>query len=676
VTSEDNEPVLTRLWLKNSSIDWYVENSTYCTNCDNYYFLTQKNFSCENIGTWYAKFNATSASGFSNETATIQFTITEVPLTINYAEGNDTIVNRSDILPQNVIRLGVQIWDDTLNNYTTAIHSANVHSYITTDGTTYQEETYDTKNETHYFIDFNPTCSYQVGLQKWKFNVTDPCYEDETSEEFYITIIGDLNGTNLILPDGTQNFTAGENISMYGRVVDDCFQPITDANVYFEIKGVETYVCDAIHVGDGYYNCTWDSTGKAGGWYNVTMYASRSYYVSRSDTQVNAFFLITPVELRNAQVSYPGDGGWGELHNFSVEVRHYASINVCLLEAPGNAIAPTQPYQITECKYVESPTTWTLVNFSKRYSCEDFTTSTFWWFIFNASEPGEPATYSQTTNASHILTKDDVEILHVLRDDSIVYRNRTAPEGIATFIVFINDTDAGTPAYNPAQGSPIVRFYVYNGTSYLLDGSTTTNSTGHATYYFNPDCRYDAGRRSWYVEVPSIDVCYKVSTSSYFNTTIIGQLTPVVTYPAGETYFRVLHLYVNITGDVKDECNLHYFNDSLVNFTTIWAPDESVRDYCTQVGNYGNGTYNCTFNASEYNEGWYHVEMNASNVTYYADGTIYETYRFRVIYEWVPPVLQDETVLPEQDWGWGEKSAITPRNPLAGGPVGLGGPTP
>jgi hypothetical protein len=654
VTSEDNESVATKLWLKNDT-SWWIENQTTCSNCNNYYFLTQKNFTCENIGMWYAKFNATSATGYANETLAIQFNVTEVPLTINYAEGNNTLINRSDALPNNVRRLAVQIWDDTLNNYTSAISSANVHAYITTDGSNYVEETYDSKNETHYFIDFNPTCSYNVGLQKWKFNVTDACYEDETSSEFYITIIGDLNGIDLILPDGSQNFTAGQNISFYGRVVDDCSQPINDAQVSFKIQGVETYWCnDTISVGDGYYNCTWNSSGAAGGWYNVTMYASRSYYVARSDLQTNAFFLITPVELRNAQVSYPGDGGWGELYNFSIEVRHYASVNVCLLEAPGSATGPTQPYQITECKFVPSPTTWTLVNFTKRYSCADFTTSSFWWYIFNASEPGEPATYSQTTNASHILTKDDVQILHVAGNDSLVYRNKTAPEGIATFVVLVNDTDKGDVAYSPAQNSPIVRFYVHNGTAYILDGSSTTNSTGHSTYYFNPDCRYDAGERNWYAEVPSIDVCYKTSTSSYFNTMIVGQLTPVITYPIGQTYFRVLYLYVNVTGDVKDECNLHYFNNSLVNFTTIWAADESVRDYCSDVGNYGNGTYNCTFNATSYNEGWYHIEMNASNVTYYSDGTTKENYRFRVVYQWVPPVLQNETVLPEQDWGWGE----------------------
>ncbi|MCW1309358.1 MAG: hypothetical protein QXP04_01560, partial [Candidatus Nanoarchaeia archaeon] len=58
VTSEDNQNVTIMLWLKNTTYNWFLENSTSCVNCNNFDYSYQKNFSCDNIDNWYFKFNA------------------------------------------------------------------------------------------------------------------------------------------------------------------------------------------------------------------------------------------------------------------------------------------------------------------------------------------------------------------------------------------------------------------------------------------------------------------------------------------------------------------------------------------------------------------------------------------------------------------------------------------
>ena len=46
--------------------------------------------------------------------------------------------------------------------------------------------------------------------------------------------------------------------------------------------------------------------------------------------------------------------------------------------------------------------------------------------------------------------------------------------------------------------------------------------------------------------------------------------------------------------------------------------------------------------------------MNATNVTYYNNGSTIKPNAFRIVQSWQPPVLVNETVIQEQDWGWGE----------------------
>jgi hypothetical protein len=271
--------------------------------------------------------------------------------------------------------------------------------------------------------------------------------------------------------------------------------------------------------------------------------------------------------------------------------------------------------------------------------------------MFNASEPNIPQTYSNTSVISHTLRKDDISLIYVLGNESYVNRNGN---NSTKFIIYVLDRDKNSPAFSQigVQYYPRVWFNIFNGTSFITDGSNSTNSSGYVEYNFNPDCRYDAGKQNWIAYVQA-DACYKDASSEAYNVTIVGDLVPFVVYPNGITYYRENQLYINISAFVQDECKLRNISGATVTIEPISVGFGDVY-ICNNVQDYGNGTYSCTFNATEAKEGWYNVRVNVSNVIYYNDASFTNASVFRIIQVWQPPVLEDATVFPEDDWGWGE----------------------
>ncbi|RLG20513.1 hypothetical protein DRN74_05300, partial [Candidatus Micrarchaeota archaeon] len=508
--------------------------------------------------------------------------------------------------------------------------------------------TLDVDNE-YYYVNFNPDCNYQTGQLTWKVNVSnEACYANNASSDFIINVVGSLL-IDLVKPDGTQNYTEDDNIELLANLTDDCGVAITDGDVYFNLTNLrtgESFRCPSTGFASyngTFYNCTWDASNKPGGWYRVEAHGSKVGYSSVSDSLDNAFFLITRVKIINPQLTYPGDGSWGELHNFSLTVDHYEQINVCLLEK----YSVTGDYEITECKYIADPSN-AFVNFTRRYSCSE--KEKLLYYKFNASQPGVNETYSESDEYSHYVQKDDITILYTFGNESSVNR---AGNDKTKFILLIMDTDRNLPAvYNSTYESPKIRFKIYNGTSFVEDGFNVTNTTGHVEYNFDPSCVYDVGKQNWY-GYTYLDSCYKDVSSSYFNVTIVGDLTPNVTYPNGQEFVRYNELYINVTGLVTDECSLHNIATADVNFTLISVAFNDVY-YCEEIVNYNNGTYSCEFNLTTASQGWYNIVMNSSNVEFYNNGTTTKEYAFRIRQQWEPPVLENETVIPENDWGWGE----------------------
>ncbi|RLF39318.1 MAG: hypothetical protein DRN12_07140, partial [Thermoplasmata archaeon] len=582
----------------------------------------------------------------------LTFNVTKVNIHFNYVSGNNTVINRNDSKVNSSKLLSTQIWDDDLNNYTTALDNATeVFLYITIDGTTYNEE-HENKNATHYYLSFNPGCTYSAGKQKWKMNTTSDCYSDASSDEFIVLIHGDLRNT-LLKPDGTVNYSRGDIIELNGTIIDDCDNPVSGAKVRFKLQAESgVYYCPnatgyVTNLTGNLYSCQWNSSeAPSGGWFNVSMISWKDYYNNATILRDNAFFLTTPVVLENPQHFAQQDGGWGEQHNFSINVTHYAPVNVCLLEK----MTGTSNYTITECKYVSNPD-GSAVIFNRTYTCSNYQEAVLKYYKFNATQPDVPATYAESSESTHILQKDDIEITHTYGNNQSVNRSY----GSIDLIVQVLDTDSGKYAYVALYNSPTLRFAIYNGSAYIVDGNAYSNSSGHVKYTFSPSCSYEVGRQAWYTYT-SGDSCFKDKVSDTYNLTILGFLVPDITYPNGETFIRYNELYVPINGTVRDECSLHNISTANVTFSVKSVAYGSSYS-CWPVENQTNGVYNCTLNAITIEQGWYNVYMNTSNtslIMYYNKGNTSKSYAFRVVQSWVPPELKNETVTASDDFGWGE----------------------
>jgi len=172
------------------------------------------------------------------------------------------------------------------------------------------------------------------------------------------------------------------------------------------------------------------------------------------------------------------------------------------------------------------------VQFNTSYTCGEV--SKLIYYEFNASEPGIPQTYANTTETSHFVEKEDGTLSYDFGNNSVVNRNG----GETELRLYLFDTDKNAPAPEEVgYEAPKVRFNINNGTSYLFDGFNYTNTSGIAVYYFNPSCSYEATNTTWYGST-SLDTCFKDTSSETYNMDIIGDITPNITYPIGITIQR------------------------------------------------------------------------------------------------------------------------------------------
>jgi len=157
VTGIDNESVTVYLWMSNSSGAWWIENQTTCTTCENTTFYTTKDFTNDSIAgnIWYFRFNATSSTGYANDTLSQQwFNVTKNQIDLRLFGNNDSSVNRTSA-PQTTINLTSKVWDlvldqDTLDSSTPNITLDEIHFYVF-NGTEYVENvTEESLNGTDY----------------------------------------------------------------------------------------------------------------------------------------------------------------------------------------------------------------------------------------------------------------------------------------------------------------------------------------------------------------------------------------------------------------------------------------------------------------------------------------------------------------------------------------------
>ena len=133
----------------------------------------------------------------------------------------------------------------------------------------------------------------------------------------------------LQLPLNGSLIDRGEIVLLRGNVTDDGFNLISGAIVSFILSnGTQEYACDALDEGNGWYNCTWNSTEKPLGNYSVRMNSSKLYYNPNSTLWADRFTLmpgppIVNINLSSAAIEF---GSWVQI-NASVQYQSGTGIN-------------------------------------------------------------------------------------------------------------------------------------------------------------------------------------------------------------------------------------------------------------------------------------------------------------------------------------------------------------
>ncbi|RLJ00997.1 MAG: hypothetical protein DRP11_05175, partial [Candidatus Aenigmatarchaeota archaeon] len=478
--------------------------------------------------------------------------MTKDNITINLLEGNESSVNRSS----GYVRLSVYIYDqDSLQNTT---EPDQIHFWITNDTVNWLEEIGWQKDlvEVSYFLNFDPDCNYSANKQKWQVNLTNSNYYfDSRSEDYYVNVTGDLNAT-ILTPTGNQNFTRPAIITIVGHVEDDCLNPVIGANIYFNLTtGSKSFRCPEVgyasDLGNGNYSCDFNTTEKPAVFYNITMFAEKSYHNPDKDFISNAFYLKVIPELFAADVE-PNTEGWSVLRTFTVNITDIGdNVTVWLWRSK----SLTGPWiQIGSEQYCYDCNNSQLI-WQEDYLCEEtgYNIST-WYFKFNASDTEgnnyETQSGDYAENNYYDVTKDDVTFIHISGNDTNVTKTTSS-----AFVIRIYDSDKGDNISIPVAKVNL-EVTLNNSDIWLSEASSVqTNSSGYFNYDFYGSCKYDPGYQKWRVIIDSVnDRCYQSGYSDNY-TVYLDIACPEfnitqVLYP--EETFQFNPFAVNATLRIKD----------------------------------------------------------------------------------------------------------------------------
>jgi hypothetical protein len=631
-----------------------------CTNCSSSMLSWSKNFTSSGVGQSvtfkfvgndtenHIPYETLVAQGdYVGGTNSFDLEADDVNLSYVY---NDSIIYRAGSNTATLI-----LFANDTDRLTPAYDpAAKVYFNITNDTVNYENifdldgNNYNYSNSTGQVIfDFNATCNQSVGMQKWRgFISGNNTYKDNVSLEYNITVVGELVN-NVTEPDGT-SYDRGNSVLIRGRVTDECGNPILNINntVAFGIdhtwNASSVSNCTSIvEDGNGYYNCTWDTSGFGGGWYNITMNSSAgSNYTNDSYMKPNAFEVILPPnekpQLQNPTV-IPAVEGWGVLRNFTVELYDNDNDNVTItfyLSSDGVDFTPIANKIVNN---TNAPNL--VVNFLYNFSTSNFTTNDTWAFRFNANDTNTTPTVNTTNATGATLEKDNVSINYVAGNNTIANRSG---EQTAHLELQVNDTDnTSLIVLTGTSGN----FNVTNATGNWDSGALiTTTADGNLTYNFNATCEHGVGPQKWKGGTEA-DAYYRNNESVNYTLTVYGDLnntnitTDKLTYSPGEN--------VTITFNVTDECSSDIATLDATNFTITLAHN-GYSDYCTNIENRGSGSYNCTWNTTSAWGGNYTITIESTN-TYYNNGT--ESIPNAFIVQRGPTLVNKSVDPTESYWG-------------------------
>ncbi|MBI4020111.1 MAG: hypothetical protein HY367_02155, partial [Candidatus Aenigmarchaeota archaeon] len=567
---------------------------TTCSGCTNQQFSFIRNFTSGQQGTWFLQFSLNDTSTSGTDTVIVE----KDDVNISARAGNNSIINRSG---GQTGLLSVLVYDtDAGSDISTP--SVTVGFNITNNTMTFLKSGENTTNSSGVGeLYFNPNCSFNVSTQYYVAHTSsDSNYKDNVSANFTVSINGDL-APGITNPTG-QSFTVGDNVTVNVTVIGDCSESISSSALNITLTSVNdltNFTCGNLTaLGDGNYSCAWNSTAASTGFYNITVRAYNvSSYNNGSTSNASAFRLLAPnntAPVYFGRFISPQVGGFGEMFNFTVEVRDLESddLNVTFYLSPDNST-----FTLIESKTCVSCGATTNVTFNyTAFQCANISQQ---YFRFNLSD-GQLT--NQTPSASFTVEKDDTTAYLVQGNASEV--NRTG--GSVLLVLRINDTDKGT---NVSSGVNATIWVTFNTTAFNSGNFTTTNSSGHFNLSFDPTCAYEVGSQAWRGGA-SNDACYKDANSTNMTLTIIGTLNNTLRMPLGGQKFQN-NENVTFLGDVTNDCSV-FITGATVYFL---SRHDSMANITTSV-DIANGSYNGTLNATTLPGGYFNVTFNSTRTNY------------------------------------------------------------
>ncbi|MFH1750429.1 MAG: DUF87 domain-containing protein, partial [Candidatus Micrarchaeota archaeon] len=493
----------------------------------------------------------------------------------------------------------------------------NASIWVTTDGSSYDTGTSISTNSTGFInYNFDPTCSYLTGVQRWKGGTFgNTCYKNSNSSNFSVTLNAPLYPF-IDYPNG-DGFLRGDIVPINATLYDECTL-VAGATPTFSVKtGAPTISCTNIVSGDGAYNCSWDSTSRPMGYYNATFSASKSYYLSNSTTKPLAFFLGSTPSLSNYYVT-PTSDGWGALYTFHTDITDPdGNPNTLHLYKSLDGSNFTEIYNRTVTTIGGSNTT---TNFQMHFTCGEIGANYFYF-----STVDQFGFTANTSVKNFTMDLDDVTVTISGDSNTTVRRNGT---NSALLKVRIYDSD-----YQVYPNNTLANIFITLNNSVYSANYTCLSDDGYCETYHDPVCTTNAGVQYWYAQ--TIDGCYKLANSSNTSLAVIGQLSVNVT-PNFANSIALRDRNFTFSTLVSDECSsnitdadVYWLNETLrqlaTNYTASWQVPGKYKLGPTTIqtnatrGYHDNGTNYTTI----FIHGWSSSQLiSPSNGTSATSGTI------------------------------------------------------
>ncbi len=513
-------------------------------------------------------------------------------VSIEYVAGNESEVNRSGT---NSTDLKVRVFDTDRDAFLGS--DVNVSLWVTTDGAGYNPDSSGvTDPEGYANFSFDPSGIYSVGRQEWIIGTEgDEYYDDENSSVYNVTVFGDLFG----MVEYEEDHNVTDIVTLRGNVTDDEGEMVSGLGATFEVSldGMSWEECTPVDdEGDGWYNCSWDSTGKDEGDWDVRMNYSGTYYNNGSVSEGDWFFLDNLEPGWSSLSVDPYQEGWGSTFTYNVSITDPENDNVtCELWSNASGIWVMKNSTTQQAPYTCSMEAKDY-NGTDLYAGDDNETYNYRFRV------NDSFNQMNTSEGTGKLEKDNITLVVTACDDCEAPRDGTKK----TLIEYsINDTDRGTLAiYDIAC---YINVTLTGGGS--PDSFSNTSSEGYCRRYFNPDCSYYVGHQDWYG---------KVSESKYYDYAeitsqldVVGQFRHKIETPDGENYLEGEN--ITIRGNTTDDCDNTVDGLGNVEFHLINENGINVSQ-CTPVNDEGSGWYNCTWDSWNQETGKYNITMNTTNL--------------------------------------------------------------